>query len=115
MARSIGLPADLVADAEAASMKEEKLESMWVRLEESSHQQGEQMDVDDPAKKGVSASFHFSESDLVEFSSQPTSTYQPIHSLPLIRPVSLVLDGMIIIQDKDKSLIAQEAFLATSP
>ncbi|VDD83659.1 unnamed protein product [Mesocestoides corti] len=35
VARSIGLPADLVDEAEAASAQEEKLESMWVRLEEA--------------------------------------------------------------------------------
>ncbi len=39
VARSTGLPADLVAEAEATSRTEEKLESMWVRLEESSHRQ----------------------------------------------------------------------------
>ncbi|VDO00150.1 unnamed protein product, partial [Rodentolepis nana] len=39
VARSIGLPADLVAEAEAASAAEEKVELMWVGL-------GESMDVD---------------------------------------------------------------------
>ncbi|VUZ39515.1 unnamed protein product [Hymenolepis diminuta] len=40
VARSIGLPADLVSEAEAASAEEEKVESMWVRL-------GERMYVDE--------------------------------------------------------------------
>ncbi|KAL5968926.1 DNA mismatch repair protein Msh2 [Taenia solium] len=35
VARSIGLPSDLVAEAEAASAREEKVESLWVRLGES--------------------------------------------------------------------------------
>ncbi|VDK40903.1 unnamed protein product [Taenia asiatica] len=35
VARSIGLPSDLVAEAETASAREEKVESLWVRLGES--------------------------------------------------------------------------------
>ncbi|CUT99440.1 DNA mismatch repair protein MSH2 [Echinococcus multilocularis] len=42
VARSIGLPSDLVAEAEAASAQEEKVESLWVRL-------GESMGVDVPS------------------------------------------------------------------
>ncbi len=86
MARSIGLPADLVADAEAASVKEEKLESMWVRLEESSHQQGEQMDVDEPAKKGVSQRTNFTNPDLVvrQYVSSLCKIYQKALTQPYI-------------------------------
>lgn len=45
VARSIGLPADLITDAETASAKEEKLESMWVRLEEFSHRPQDQVGI----------------------------------------------------------------------
>ncbi|KAL7062246.1 hypothetical protein AAHC03_0397 [Spirometra sp. Aus1] len=37
VAHSVGLPAELVSYAETASSHEERLESLWVRLEEASH------------------------------------------------------------------------------